>query len=112
NAETNTKPRMILGADAVRQALDYALGQDPTVLLFGEDLADREGGGVMGCSTGLSTKYGDLRVRSTPISEQAIVGAAVGAAIAGMRPIAEIMMMNFITVAMDQIVNHAAKIRF
>ena len=61
---------------------------------------------------GLSTKYGDHRVRTTPISEEAIVGAAVGAALAGMRPVAEIMLMNFVTVAMDQIVNHAAKLRF
>src|SRR3546814_6533968 len=67
---------------------------------------------VMGASAGLSTKYGARRVRSTPIAEQAIVGAAVGAAIAGMRPVAEIMMMNFMTVAMDQIVNQAAKIRY
>ncbi|MDO7842178.1 alpha-ketoacid dehydrogenase subunit beta [Sphingomonas immobilis] len=103
---------MIFGAEAALQALDAAMGEDPTVLLFGEDLADREGGGVMGASKGLSTKYGDLRVRSTPISEQAIMGAAVGAAIAGMRPVAEIMLMNFLTVCMDQIVNHAAKIRF
>src|SRR3546814_15443027 len=66
----------------------------------------------MGASAGLSTKYGARRVRSTPIAEQAIVGAAVGAAIAGMRPVAEIMMMNFMTVAMDQIVNHDAKIRY
>ncbi|HJY19416.1 MAG TPA: transketolase C-terminal domain-containing protein, partial [Xanthobacteraceae bacterium] len=61
---------------------------------------------------GLSTKYGAHRVRTTPISEQAILGAAVGAALAGMRPVAEIMLMNFVTVAMDQIVNHAAKLRF
>jgi len=82
------------------------------VLVFGEDVADPEGGGIMGATRGLSTRFGDLRVRSTPISEQAIIGAAVGAAIGGMKPVAEIMLMNFITVAMDQIVNHAAKIRF
>jgi pyruvate dehydrogenase E1 component beta subunit len=112
NVAAPVKPRMIYGAEAALQALDEAMAADPNVIVFGEDVADREGGGVMGASKGLSTKYGDLRVRSTPISEQAIVGAAVGAAIAGMRPVAEIMMMNFITVAMDQIVNHAAKIRF
>jgi acetoin:2,6-dichlorophenolindophenol oxidoreductase subunit beta len=67
---------------------------------------------VFKVTKGLSTKYGDDRVRTTPISEEAIVGAAVGAAIAGMRPVAEIMLMNFVTVAMDQIVNHAAKLRF
>src|SRR3546814_2966738 len=96
---------------ATLMALDEAMGLDPSVLVFGEDVADPEGGGIVGATAGLSTKYGDLRVRSTPIAEQAIVGAAVGAAIAGMRPVAEIMMMNFVTVAMDQIVNHAAKIR-
>jgi pyruvate/2-oxoglutarate/acetoin dehydrogenase E1 component len=92
-------------------ALDEALAADERVLVFGEDVADPQGGGIVGSTRGLSTKYG-ARVRSTPISEQAIVGAAVGAAIAGMRPVAEIMLMNFITVAMDQIVNHAAKTRY
>ncbi len=93
-------------------ALFEAMEADPTVLVLGEDVADREGGGVLGATKGLSERFGSLRVRSTPISEQAIVGAAVGAAIAGMRPIAEIMLMNFITVAMDQLCNHAAKIRY
>ena len=69
-------------------------------------------GGVAGVTKGLSTKYGKSRVRSTPISEQAIMGAAIGAAIVGMRPVAEIMLMNFTTVCMDMIVNHAAKLRF
>ncbi len=81
-------------------------------LLLGEDIGDKEGGGVFKVTKGLSTKYGAHRVRTTPISEQAILGAAVGAALAGMRPVAEIMLMNFVTVAMDQIVNHAAKLRF
>ncbi len=93
-------------------ALDETMGSDPSVLVFGEDVADPEGGGIVRATAGLSTKYGDARVRSTPIAEQAIVGAAIGAAIAGMRPVAEIMLMNFVTVAMDQIVNHAAKIRY
>jgi acetoin:2,6-dichlorophenolindophenol oxidoreductase subunit beta len=98
--------------DAYRMALDEALASDPTVLLLGEDIGDKEGGGVFKVTKGLSTKYGDHRVRTTPISEQAIVGAAIGAALAGMRPVAEIMLMNFVTVAMDQLVNHAAKLRF
>lgn len=93
-------------------ALAEAMEADPTVLVLGEDVGDLEGGGILKATKGLSTRFGDLRVRSTPIAEQAIVGAAVGAAMAGMRPVAEIMLMNFITVAMDQIVNHAAKIRF
>jgi pyruvate/2-oxoglutarate/acetoin dehydrogenase E1 component len=99
-------------AQASNLALDEALAADDSVFLLGEDIADREGGGVTKVTAGLSTKYGADRVRSTPISEQAIAGAAVGAAIAGMRPVAEIMLANFLSVAMDQIVNHAAKIRF
>jgi len=105
-------PQMIAFTDAYRLALDEALGSDPSVLLLGEDIADEEGGGVFKVTKGLSTKYGKHRVRTTPIAEEAIVGAAVGAALAGMRPVAEIMLMNFVTVAMDQIVNHAAKLRF
>jgi acetoin:2,6-dichlorophenolindophenol oxidoreductase subunit beta len=97
---------------AINMALDDALATDPNVLLFGEDVADRQEGGVFGATRGLSTKHGDLRVRSTPISEQAIVGAAIGASLVGMKPVAEIMLMNFTTVAMDMIVNHAAKLRF
>jgi pyruvate dehydrogenase E1 component beta subunit len=96
----------------INTALDEAMAADANVLLFGEDVADPEGGGVNGASKGLSTKYGDARVRSTPISEQAIIGAAIGSAMVGMRPVAEIMLMNFTTVAMDMITNHAAKLRF
>jgi len=97
---------------AVNLALDDAMAADSRVIVFGEDVGDKEEGGVCGVTKGLSTKYGDVRVRSTPIAEQAIVGAAIGAAIAGMRPVAEIMLMNFTAVAMDMIVNHAAKLRF
>jgi pyruvate dehydrogenase E1 component beta subunit len=99
-------------AQASNLALDEALAADDSVFLLGEDIGDREGGGVAKVTAGLSTKHGAHRVRSTPISEQAIAGAAVGAALAGMRPVAEIMLANFLSVAMDQIVNHAAKIRF
>ncbi len=97
---------------ALNAALDDAMADDGNVMILGEDVADEQGGGVFKVSKGLSTKYGTGRVRSTPIAEQAIIGAAVGAAIVGMRPVAEIMLMNFITVAMDQLVNHAAKLRF
>jgi pyruvate dehydrogenase E1 component beta subunit len=96
----------------LHMALDEAMAADDRVILLGEDIGDEQGGGVFKITKGLSAKYGRNRVRSTPISEQAIIGAAVGAAIAGMRPVAEIMLMNFVTVAMDQIVNHAAKLRF
>lgn len=100
------------GAQAINAALHEAMEADPKVLVFGEDVADREGGGVIGVTKGLSTKFGDMRCRSTPIAEQSIIGAAVGAAMAGYKPVAEIMLMNFTTVAMDMIVNHAAKLRF
>jgi pyruvate/2-oxoglutarate/acetoin dehydrogenase E1 component len=97
---------------AVNAALAQAMEEDPKVLMFGEDVADREGGGVTGTSKGLSARFGDMRVRSTPISEQAIIGAAIGAALGGYKPVCEIMLMNFTTVAMDMIFNHAAKLRF
>lgn len=96
----------------VNSALAQAMAEDDKVLVLGEDVADREGGGVTGATAGLSTRFGDDRVKSTPISEQAIIGAAIGAALAGYKPVAEIMLMNFTTVAMDMIFNHAAKLRF
>lgn len=107
-----TKAKKVTPLQIINSALDEAMAQDDNVILFGEDVADPEGGGVNGGTRGLSTKYGDMRVRSTPISEQAIIGAAIGAAMVGMRPVAEIMLMNFTTVAMDMITNHAAKLRF
>src|ERR1700736_4018066 len=111
-AAASQKAAKVNVVTAVNQALDDAMAADPTVIVFGEDVGDMEEGGICGVTQGLSTKYGDARVRSTPISEQAIIGAAIGAAIAGMRPVAEIMLMNFTAVAMDMIVNHAAKLRF
>jgi pyruvate dehydrogenase E1 component beta subunit len=98
--------------DALKMALDEALSGDPSVVLLGEDIADEQGGGVMKVTLGLSSRYGTDRVRTTPISEQAIIGAAIGAALGGLRPVAELMLMNFVSVAMDQIFNHAAKLRF
>ncbi|MCJ2187329.1 alpha-ketoacid dehydrogenase subunit beta [Novosphingobium beihaiensis] len=100
------------GLQAINAALMEAMEADSKVLVLGEDIADNEGGGVVGVTKGLSTKFGTDRVKSTPISEQAIIGAAIGAAMAGYKPVAEIMLMNFTTVAMDMIVNHAAKLRF
>jgi acetoin:2,6-dichlorophenolindophenol oxidoreductase subunit beta len=107
-----TETQKINIVQAVNLALDHAMAADPKVLVLGEEVGDREEGGVMGVTKGLSTKYGDDRVKSTPISEQAIIGAAIGAAVGGYRPVAEIMLMNFVTVAMDMITNHAAKLRF
>ncbi len=97
--------------EALNLALDEALGADPSVVLIGEDLAD-PGGGISQVTKGLSTRWGTHRVRDTPISEAAIVGAAVGAAVSGLRPVAEVMIMDFISIALDQLVNHAAKSRF
>lgn len=97
---------------AINWALEDALAEDESVILFGEDVADPEGGGVFKVTDGLSSKFGDVRVRSTPISEMGFVGAGVGAAIVGMRPVVEVMLMNFVSVCMDQITNHAAKLRF
>jgi pyruvate dehydrogenase E1 component beta subunit len=97
---------------AINMALHDAMEEDPNVLILGEDVADREGGGVVGITRNLSTLFGDERVKSTPISEQGFVGAAVGAAMMGFKPVVEVMMMNFLTVCSDMIVNHAAKLRF
>ena len=105
----STKISMV---QALNRAIDEAMAADEGVILLGEDVAAKQGGGVFKVSSGLTEKYGEHRIRATPISEQAIMGACVGAAVAGFRPIAEIMLMNFVTVAMDQIVNHAAKLRF
>lgn len=105
-------PGTITMVQALNRAIDEAMAEDEGVILLGEDVAAKQGGGVFKVSKGLTEKYGEHRIRATPIAEQAIVGACVGAALAGFRPIAEIMLMNFTAVAMDQIVNHAAKLRF
>ncbi len=103
--------RQLTFGGAINEALDIALARDPSVLLMGEDIAD-PAGGVVKATYGLSTKYGRDRVRPTPIAESAIVGAAVGSALAGMRPVAEIMINDFLEVCMDQVANHAAKLRY
>ena len=95
--------------EALNLALDQALEADERVFLLGEDIADP---GASGPTAGLSTKYGHERVLDTPISEAAIVGAAIGAAIDGLLPVAEIMIMDFIGIAADQLINNAAKLRF
>ncbi|MBI1402805.1 MAG: alpha-ketoacid dehydrogenase subunit beta [Porphyrobacter sp.] len=97
---------------ALNLAIDEAMAEDDGVFCLGEDVSAKQGGGVFKVTQGLTEKYGEHRIRATPISETAIIGAAVGAALAGQRPIAEIMLMNFVGVCMDQIVNHAAKLRF
>jgi pyruvate dehydrogenase E1 component beta subunit len=97
---------------AINLALSDAMERDEKVITLGEDIGDEEGGGVVHITKGLSTKFGEMRVKTTPISEQAIIGSAIGAAIEGYKPVAEIMLMNFLTVGMDMIVNHAAKLRY
>jgi len=84
--------------------------RDPRVFLMGEDIGAY--GGAFGVTRGLLAEFGPERVRCTPISEATIVGAATGAALTGMRPVVEIMFMDFITLAMDQLANHAAKFRY
>jgi acetoin:2,6-dichlorophenolindophenol oxidoreductase subunit beta len=97
---------------AINLALEHAMEDDPEVLVLGEDVADREGGGVVGITKGLSSMFGDDRVKSTPISETGFMGTAIGAAMLGFKPVVEIMLMNFMTVCSDMVVNHAAKLRF
>lgn len=109
---TTTAVKKLTAVEAINLALHDAMEADSKVLVLGEEVADPQEGGVMGVTKGLSTKFGEDRVKSTPISEQAIIGAAIGAAVGGYKPVAEIMLMNFVTVAMDMIINHAAKLRF
>ena len=109
---TRTDQGTVNFTQAINLALNDALAADERVFLIGEDIADEEDGGVFKVTAGLSTKYGRERVRSTPIAEEGLVGAAVGAAQAGLRPVAEVMLMGFITVAMDMIHNTAAKWRY
>ncbi len=97
--------------EAVGHAQELALAADPNVFLLGEDIGDPPGG-VFATTRGLQTKFGKQRVRPTPIAEQAIIGAGTGAALVGMRPVAEIMFSDFTAVCLDQIVNHAAKQRY
>jgi len=95
--------------EAVRDALAQALREDESVFIMGEDIAEM--GGSMGVTQGLLEEFGPKRVRNTPISEMAIVGTGIGAAIQGMRPIVEIMYEDFLTLSMEQLVNQAAKHR-
>ena len=95
---------------AINQALAEEMARDDAVIVAGEDVAAP--GGVFGATRGLLESFGALRVRDTPISEAAIAGLGVGAALGGLRPVVEIMFFDFIGLAMDQIVNQAAKIPF
>jgi pyruvate/2-oxoglutarate/acetoin dehydrogenase E1 component len=111
--------RNILYQDAINEALDQEMARDENVIVMGEDVVGGTGsdgemdawGGVLGVTKGLYGKYGD-RIMDTPISESAFVGAAVGAATAGMRPVCELMFIDFMGVCFDQIYNQAAKFRY
>ncbi len=96
--------------EAVRDALATAMRKDDDVFIMGEDIAEM--GGSMGVTQGMLDEFGAERVRNTPISEIAIVGAGIGAAMQGMRPVVEVMYEDFLTVSMEQIVNQAAKHRY
>jgi acetoin:2,6-dichlorophenolindophenol oxidoreductase subunit beta len=106
--------------DAINEALHLEMARDPSIIVLGEDVAGGAGGtgveeaagGIFGVTKGLMTKFGRDRVIDTPISESAIVGAAAGAALAGLRPVAELMFADFIGVCMDQIFNQTAKFRY
>jgi acetoin:2,6-dichlorophenolindophenol oxidoreductase subunit beta len=96
--------------DAIREALAEEMRTDPAVVVFGEDVA--AAGGVFKVTAGLLEEFGPLRVRDAPISENALMGAAIGCAAAGFRPVVEIMFADFLANAFDQLANHAAKLRY
>lgn len=109
-APAGTGAREITYAEAIAEALRAEMRLDPRVFVMGEDVGAF--GGLFGGTRGLLEEFGPERVRDTPISEAALIGAGVGAALTGMRPMVEIQFMDFTACAMDQIVNQAAKIRF
>lgn len=96
--------------EAVVRALDEEMARDENVIFFGEDVG--KAGGVFKVTPGLWEKYGSDRVRDTPISENAIIGAGIGAAVTGLRPVVELMFADFAAVTLDQIINQAAKFRY
>jgi pyruvate dehydrogenase E1 component beta subunit len=106
--------------EAINEALRLEMRRDPRVIIIGEDVAGGMGaggeqdawGGVLGVTKGLISEFGPERVRDTPISESAFIGAAVGAAATGLRPVAELMFIDFVGVCLDQILNQAAKLRY
>ena len=101
--------RTLTMAEALREALIEEMARDPSVLLIGEDL---RAGVPFGVTKGLAEQFGEDRVLDTPISEAAIIGASLGAAITGMRPVADMHFADFVTCAMDEVVNQIAKVRY
>ena len=112
--------RAITMREAINEALDQEMARDPSVVLMGEDIVGGAGspgeddawGGVLGVTKGLYAKYGRERLLDTPLSESAYIGAAIGAATCGLRPVAELMFIDFMGVCFDQIYNQAAKFRY
>jgi len=102
--------RQITYREAIREALREEMRHDGKVFVFGEDVADA--GGVFKVTLGLLAEFGPERIFDTPLSESVLVGAAVGASLMGMRPVVEVMFADFTTIAMDAIVNHAAKVHY
>jgi acetoin:2,6-dichlorophenolindophenol oxidoreductase subunit beta len=102
--------REITYAEAIREALSEEMRADPNVFMLGEDIGVY--GGAFGVTKGMFQEFGGERVRDTPLSEHAITGAAAGAAMGGMRPVVEIMFSDFLTIAMEQLANQAAKAHF
>ena len=102
--------RKMTYAEAIREAMNIRMRENKNVILFGEDVGAF--GGCFGVTAGMFNEFGGERVRDTPISEGVIIGCAVGAAATGLRPIAELMFIDFLTVGMDQLVNQAAKMRY
>jgi len=98
--------------EAINTALSEEMERDERVIVMGEDVANLDNGGVFGVTAGLAAKFGDLRVIDTPITESAIVGAAGGAALTGLRPVAELMFIDFLGVCLDQLMNQIAKFRY
>ncbi|HZG84573.1 alpha-ketoacid dehydrogenase subunit beta [Paenibacillus sp.] len=107
---TTQKKRMLTGNKAMAEAIAQEMERDPRVFVMGEDVGVY--GGIFGSTEGLFKKFGPERVIDTPISETAFIGAAIGAAAEGMRPIAELMFVDFFGVCLDQIYNHMAKIPY
>lgn len=107
---TKTAVREISYLEAVREAMSQEMRENQDVFILGEDIGVY--GGAFGVTRGMIEEFGPERVRNTPISEAAIAGGAVGAALTGMRPILELQFSDFITIAMDQLVNQAAKTRY
>src|SRR5438477_11187894 len=102
--------REVTYLDAIREALAEEMRRDPTVFVLGEDVGAY--GGAFGVTQGLYEEFGEMRVVDTPISESAIVGISIGAALRGYRPVAEMQFADFISCAFDQIVNQAATLRY